>query len=137
MSADEQSIKHLWEIDHPYYGPDGYPNPVDSFAELRELVEASDDHMNHLYRWDWVDYSQPYADDLFLNGEERAKQEFRVYLVMPRKEAFWSVTCPITHEQEPEVLEWLRSDRVLGSLRKLWEPILDAPSAVTSTGEDA
>jgi hypothetical protein len=118
-------MTHLWEIDHPYYGPEGYANETDSFAELRADVDASDDHMNHVYRWDWIDYTQPYADTLFLDGEDRSEQKFVVYLVMPRKSAFWSISCPVTHEQEPEILEWLRGPRVLGALRTLWQPLLD------------
>lgn len=116
---------HLWEIDHPYYGADGYLNEVESFAELRESVDAADADMNHVYRWDWTDYTQPQHDDLFVDGEDRTRQTFTVFLLMPRKSGFWSVSCPIAHDQEAEVLEWLRGPRVLGALRTLWEPLLD------------
>lgn len=119
--------KHLWEIDHPYYGPDGSGGAVEfeSFAELREAVDQLDEDMNHVYRWDWKDYSQPIHDDLFLDGEDRGRQEFHVVLVLPRKSMFLEWRCPITHDQETEVLAWLRSGRVLGALRRLWEPVLD------------
>lgn len=117
--------KHLWEIDHPYYGAEGYASVADTFAELRANVDATDEDMNHVYRWDWMDYSQPHHDDLFITGEDRSGQKFTVYLLMPRKQGFWSISCPITYEQEPEVLEWLRGPRVFGALRKLWEPLLD------------
>lgn len=117
--------KHLWKIDHPYYGADGYPNNCDSFAELKHQIDAIDEDMNHVYRWDWLDYNQPHHDTLFLEGEFRDKQRFKVYLVMPRKSAFLQFECPITHDQEAEVLAWLRSDRVLGAMRRMWEPIFD------------
>lgn len=122
-------MPHLWETDHPYYGADGYVNEFDSFAELRAAVDDSAADMNHVYRWDWDDYSQPHHDDLFLPGEDRSGQVLKVFMVMPRKSAFWSATCPVTHDQEPEVLEWLRGPRVLGALRTLWAPLLDESEA--------
>jgi hypothetical protein len=126
-------MKRLWEIDHPYYGADGYSTKFDSFAELRAAADAMDEDMNHIYRWDWVDYSQPHHDNLMLNDAERAKQEFRIFAVMPRKSAFLEWSCPITHDQEIEVLEWLRGPRVLGALRTLWEPLLaQDPEEVTN-----
>lgn len=118
-------MTHLWEIDHPYYGAEGYTDNFESFAELREAIDATDEEMNHVYRFDWLDYSQPHHDSLFLDGEDRSGQQLRLFMVMPRKGAFWSATCPITHDQEAEVLEWLRGPRVLGALRKLWAPLLD------------
>jgi hypothetical protein len=98
--------RHLWEYDRPYYGADGDTVECASFAELREDVDTSDEDMNRIYRWDWVDHAQPYADDLFLD------------------ERCISWTCPISHGQEPEVLAWLRGPRVLGALRTLWASLL-------------
>lgn len=122
-------MKHLWEIDHPYYGADGDEEEADSFAELKATVDGSDEDMNVMYRWDWKDYSQPHFDDLFLDDEDRSEEEFTVYLLLPRKSRFWSVTCPITKDREPEVLEWLKGDRCAGYLRTLWEPVFDAEEA--------
>ncbi len=28
-------MKHLWEVDHPFFGPDDNANSCESFAELR------------------------------------------------------------------------------------------------------
>lgn len=120
-------MSHLWEIDHPYYGCSYRSEGFDSFADLREAVDGSDEDMNFVYRWDWKDYSQPRHDDLFLPGEDRSEQKFCMTIVMPRKDLLVEWCCPITHEQEPEVLEFLRSPRVLGHLRKWWEPLLDEP----------
>lgn len=121
-------MKHLWEIDHPYYAADGYSNELDSFAELRETLDQVDEDMNHVYRWDWIDWADPQHDDLFLDAEDRREQVLRIHALLPRKSMFTSWECPVTHEQEAEVLEWLRGPRILGALRKLWEPILDQPS---------
>jgi hypothetical protein len=120
-------MAHLWEINHPFFGADGHENPCNSFDELSKSIDALNDHMNFVYRWDWQDWSQSHYDDLYLSDEERSKQNFVAYLVMPRKEILISFTCPITYDQEPDVLAWLRSDRVLGNLRRWWEPLLDLP----------
>lgn len=117
--------RHLWEIEHPYYGCSYNHFDFENFAELRGHINGLDEDMNFVYRWDWEDYSQPHHDDLFLPGEDRSKQELAVYVVMPRKDVLARWSCPITHEQEAEVLEWLHSPRVLGHLRKWWEPLLD------------
>jgi hypothetical protein len=84
---------------------------VDVFAQLGE---------RGAFGWDWVDHTQPYADDLYLDDEDRSRQTFTVFAVMPRKERCISWTCPISHDQEAEVRAWLRGPRVLGVLRTLW-----------------
>jgi hypothetical protein len=130
-------VKHLWEIKHPYYGCDGHESNVESFTELREAVDNSDEDMNVVYRWDWKDWSQPHYDGLFLDPHEREVEEFCVYMLLPRKSGFWSVTCPITKDQEPEVLEWLKSDRCAGYLCTLWEPVFTPAEeeAVSTDGQ--
>lgn len=122
--------RRLWEIDHPYYGADGGGTEEwGSFADLREHVDGLDEDMNHIYRWDWHDYAQPQHDDLFLDGEDRSRQVLRLFVILPRKSKCVEWCCPVTHEQEAEVQEWLSGPRVLGSLRALWAPLLDAPTA--------
>jgi hypothetical protein len=121
--------KHLWEIDHPYYAPDGNMNDEPSFAALKAVVDRSDEDMNVVYRWDWFDASQPIHDELFIEGDDRSEEKLTVHLMMPRKSGFWAVRCPVQKHQEFEVLEWLRGPRCLGYLQKLWEPVLDAISS--------
>jgi len=118
-------MTHLWEIDHPYYAADGFENECESFEHLRHDVDQCDEDMNHIYRWDWIDWQQPFHDDLFVPGEYRSKkQTLRIHMVQPRKSRFISFSCPVTHDDEAAVLEWLRGPRVLGALAKLWEPIV-------------
>jgi len=123
-------MAHLWEINHPFFGAEDHVNQCASFTELKASIDALDDGMNFVYRWDWRDWSQPHYDELYLPGEVWGEPDFAVYLVMPRKSALTSFTCPIAHEQEPDVLAWLRSDRVLGNLRRWWEPLLGLPDPV-------
>jgi hypothetical protein len=128
----ETPRKHLWENDHPYYGPDDNTNECESFASLRAQVDGLDEGMNHIYRWDWRDWSQPQYASTVMGGEEPEPADFVVYLVLPRKSLLINFTCPISHDQEPEVLEWLASDRVSGAMRRLWEPV-----TFTEDGPDA
>lgn len=119
-------MAHLWEVNHPHYGCSYNRSDFKSFPELRDHVNNLDEDMNFVYRWDWKDYSQSHHDELFIEGEDRSKQEFLVYVLMPRKDLLAEWVCPITHEQEAEVLEWLKGPRILGHLKKWWEPMLDA-----------
>lgn len=129
----EIESKRLWEIDHPYYGAEAggnYALHFDTFAELKANVDGCDEDMNFVYRWDWFDPNASHNDDLYLEGEARGKQRLSVFVVLQRKSAFLNWTCDVTHADEPAVLEWLHSDRILGSLRRTWEPVLDlAPDA--------
>ena len=70
-NSTTQTRSHLWEYYHPCYGADGYTIECASFTELREYIDSSDEDLNRIYRWDWVDHTQPYADDLFRDGEDR------------------------------------------------------------------
>lgn len=120
---------HLWEVDHPFYGTDDNTNQCDTFADLRETVDNLHEGMNHIYRWDWTDYSHTQHDDLFTDGEDRTEQHLTVFLICPRKSMLINFQCSISHDDEAEVLEWLRGPRVLGALRALWQPLLDEQEA--------
>ncbi|HEY6020985.1 MAG TPA: hypothetical protein VIY48_14105 [Candidatus Paceibacterota bacterium] len=117
-------MKRLWEIDHPYYGADGvWTEDFESFAEMRESVDASDEDYEHVYRWDWIDYT---SNNYVLSYDgEGPEQVLRLFVVCPRKSQFGVFECPVTHGDEPEILEWRRGPRIFGSLKKMWEPILD------------
>ena len=128
-NSTAQARSHLWEYDHPSYGADGYTVECASFAELREHVDASDKDLNRIYRRDWFDHTQPYADDLHLDGEDRSTQTFIVYAVMPRTERYVSWSCPISHDQEAEVLAWLRRPAGARRAPTLWAPLLDGTEA--------
>ena len=120
-------MTHLWEVRHPYYGCSYNRETFGGLAELREHVDGSDPDMNFIYRWDWADYSQPHYDDLFLDdGEDRSEQWLSVFVLMPRKDIVAEWRCPISHREEPAVLEWLSGPRVLGHLRAWWAPLLDS-----------
>jgi len=123
----------LWEIDHPYYAAEGsYSEAFDSFEELRANLDAQDEDMNFIYRWDWFDAAAEHNADLYMDDEPRTKQTLTITTILQRKSRFSTWSCPIRHDQEADVLAWLHSDRVAGHLRKTWAPILD-----TVTGSSA
>ena len=119
--------RHLWEIEHPYYGADGGGTvEFENFADLRTHVDGLDPDLNHVYRWDWLDWpNTELADD-------DSQEQLALYVVMPRKSRCVEWVCPISKDQEAEVLAWLRGPRILGALQKLWEPLLD--EVPSSTG---
>lgn len=120
-------MSHLWEIRHPFTGAKEVGVvKFSSFADLAVWVNDSDADLNLIYRWDWLDYSQPHFDGDGLSEEERSEEKFVVWIVLPRKYGFASLECPITKAQERDVLDWLRGPRVMGHLATLWAPLLDA-----------
>lgn len=116
-------MAHLWETEHPYYGSSYINDRYASFEELREFVELLDDDLNVVYRWDWYVYDTD-SDEQTAEGGHN-EQTFKVHIIMPRVDKIFSLSCPITKEQENEVRQWLQGPRVLGYLRRIWAPILD------------
>ena len=66
-SRTTHARNRLWEY-HPCYSASGYTIECASFAELREYVDASDEDMNRIYRWD-------------RDGDDRSTQTFSGYAV--------------------------------------------------------
>jgi hypothetical protein len=117
-------LTHLWEYDHPFYGDDTDATHVDSLAEAKEMLAGhSHDGSTVIYRWDWLG---PHSGD----ADPDQREELVVYGLYPRIGHTWSLSCPISKDQEDEVRAWLRGPNVLGQLAPVWAPVLDevAPS---------
>ena len=131
MDTGHVTSRRLWDIEHPYYGAEaqGSRGDVDhfgTFAELRDAVDNCDEDMNFVYRWDWYDPKAAHNDDNYSAGDSReGKQKLTTFIILQRKSRFLNWSCDVTHTDEAAVLEWLHSDRVLGSLRRTWAPVLD------------
>lgn len=111
-------MPHLWEFDHPFYGDESDDEALSSFAELREcLAGHPHDGSTVIYRWDW------YVPDEDSFTEDR--EELIIFGLFPRVPKTWSLSCPISKNQEDEVREWLRGPDVLGQLALVWAPVLD------------
>lgn len=128
MSAD----KHLWEFDHPYYGPEScyYATGIQSreanseFESWQAFVDDggyfdADLDMNFLYRWDWLrdtgEFSEP---------DDDPEPDRLLLFYMGQRKGFMSHhSIVVTEADEPAVREWLtvRAEH----MRKVWEPLLD------------
>lgn len=138
---------HLWEIKHPYHGPDSnyfansyqdeqYHSAFESWAEFVEdggWADADLDY-NHLYRWDWLRAQR--GDYVFASstperqkaGEEEFQEELaegdilHLYWVLQRKGALGFSQIRVHEADEQVVRDWL-SIRAT-ALREMWEPFL-------------
>lgn len=131
---------HLWEVDHPFYGADGTrgdETEFGTFDQLRQCLNChSDGGSTVIYRWDWIDSRSHLLDGP--DAEQVGLDEFVVYGLLPRKAHLFVLRCPISKDQEPDVLRWLRGPRMLGALRNLWSPLLDTvPAAPRRPGDQS
>lgn len=114
---------HLWEHDHPFYGDGGQSEEIGSFAELQQaLAGHPHDGSTVIYRWDWLG---PHSR----HGDADSPEELVIFGLFPRKGMTWSLSCPISKDQEAEVAAWLAGPDVLGQLAPAWAPILDHAAA--------
>ncbi len=143
--STETIKKHLWEIDHPYYGPDHcyYANgfqarddasEFESWAEFAQpsslsgfegnLLYDFDDDLNFLYRWDWQradpeDYEWEREEN---PGFEMPSDKLRLFYMCPRKGRMVYAEVSVTEADEEAVLAWLRLKAEY--MVKMWEPLL-------------
>jgi hypothetical protein len=138
VSAVEPALRdlparHLWESDHPFYGAGAYgevedDTEFDTFDQLRQCLNRhSDGGSTVIYRWDWTDSTSHLLDGP--DAENPGPDEFVVYGLLPRKAHLFVLRCPISKDQERDVVQWLRGPRMLGALRDLWSPLLDTVPA--------
>jgi len=141
--------KHLWEVEHDYYGPDGsyYANSYQNAEWNREYNSWSEfadpdgdslhgigtDHgysmgMNFLYRWDWLrpdpkDYKWELEDN---PAFEIPGDTLELFWMFPRKGAMAHTSIKVTEADEPAVIEWLQ--RFADYMRDMWAPFdMSAP----------
>lgn len=126
-------MKHLWEINHPYYCSEsnyfatGLQNRelmihYKSFAEFLADWKDSDLDLNLMFRFDWSEVSEDgepsyKGDDNYRNGT------LHVFWMLQRKGIFQTSTIEVCRNDEPLVIEFLRPrwSRML----RLWEGISD------------
>jgi hypothetical protein len=129
--------QHLWEVDHPYYGPEGsfwanwsQQGPyIQKYESWQEFVDEggmadADLDMNWCYRWDWKKWpTEDYEEDV----NEAEKEQLLLFWMMPRKGIMATSTINVTEADEPAVREWLqvRADY----MRSMWEPFDLSPKA--------
>jgi hypothetical protein len=115
-------IKHLWEIDHPYYCNEGnyyahesVEGQYDSWANFLEEEGDSDMDYNLLFRWDWWK-----ADP---NDENHCNKTdvLMLFWMGQRKGLYRYTTVHVTDADETEVKEWLA--KRWAYLVLLWEGV--------------
>lgn len=141
-------MAHLWEIGHPYYGPDhcyyatGPQAQGDScefetwtdfaqpsagknmFTDEWNLLYDFDDDLNYLYRWDW---DRPDPTDYEYEREEDPEFEMpgdtlKLFYMLPRKGRMVYAEVKVTEADEPAVLAWLRTKAEY--MQTMWAPLL-------------
>ena len=125
-------IRHLWEVDHPYYCQEGNyfkTGQHTTFASWAHFVEdtvfvTADRDQNFLIRWDWHTDRTP-GEPLVrgIDGDDR----LLLFFVLQRKAWLCSVEITVTEADEPAVRKFLAE--CAETMRATWEPLLDLPAA--------
>lgn len=112
-------MRHLWEIDHPYYMSDGMWNAGDCHFEwdswadfIAEYGDADIDY-NRVHRWDWR-----HGDGWEL--PEGVTDVLCVYIIHQRKAMLVSHEIIVTRDQEPQIIAYLEPH--WEQEREIWEP---------------
>lgn len=114
-------MRHLWEVDHPYYCAEAnwYSNEAylryDSWAYFIEDWGDLDLDLNHVFRWDW---HEP--------DEDNTHGRLQIFVMLQRKGLFKPIDVfGVTPEDEPSVRAWL--ERHWDKIGEMWAPIADLP----------
>lgn len=142
-------VKHLREVDHPYYCATGNFYSIECHANFESWEEFAtptgtdktgfignvlfdwDDDLNFLFRWDW---NKADADNYFLSPgdpddetaafEEASKTDtLNLFFMAQRKGRNMSASVTVTEADEPAVREWLTKKAEY--MRTIWAPLLD------------
>lgn len=108
---------HLWEPDHPYYGPETGLQTHKSWADFAATYADADVDMNLVWRWDWCT-----ADD---EGQPKAEPyTLRIYMAHQRKARFATHEVTVMRSDEPAVYAFLEKHRQ--TIQALWAPFTAA-----------
>ena len=137
-------MKHLWEINHPYYctesnffanaftNRDRCQHQYESFEDFLAEWENADNDYNLLFRWDWQEISQSHYEDYiedsgscdrvpYTGNDNEVTGELLIYFMLQRKGYFVYTRTLIRRSDEQRVLEYLKPK--WEHMKKLWEPI--------------
>lgn len=118
-------VKHLWEIDHPYYCQEQCyftSKRVNAeYASWPEFLAAEGDNdpdMNLVFRWDWniwEDHGLPIHADPYYRGGK-----LLVFSMLQRKGYHRVAEIKVCKADEDSVRTWLKTRWEY--LKKVWEP---------------
>lgn len=114
-------VRHLWEVDHPYY----FNRPVDdapafeSWAEFMAEFGDSEMDYNLVFRWDWREGAVWDLGDY--NGDDYYRHaRLIVGIIAQRKGHCYSHTIKVCRADEPAIRAWLEPR--FRYLLTMWEP---------------
>lgn len=126
-------MKHLWEINHPYYcakrnyfAP-GKEQPVQQFSCLSDFLSAEgemDPDLNLVFRFDWEEGTTDGENDGVspYNGDDRYRNgKLFVFIMGQRKGVYRWVEVSVCRADEPAVIEYLKPRWEM--MQALWEPL--------------
>jgi hypothetical protein len=113
-------MKHLWEVEHPYYAASDYENYYDSWEEfIEEWGDCSFDY-NLVYRVDWLEGKDNELPEYNGNPFEKYA-EVKVGILMQRKGIMTVQTVKVSRSDEPDIIEFMKER--FDYLKEMWEPI--------------
>lgn len=131
-------MKHLWEVNHPYYCNEGnyFSNDCgDEFKSWDEFLSEykdADFDMNLVFRWDWREGSDWGAGD-FTGDVNYRNGHLLIFWIGQRKGLYRYSKVEVCRNDEPAIIEFLRPR--LAHLLKLWEPLTPSEPQTGSANE--
>lgn len=131
-------VKHLWEVEHPYYCSEGNYFANECHTEYKtfgayvaEFGDADLDY-NLVFRWDWREGDDWGAEDF--NGDNYYRNgRLTIYMMHQRKARNVSHEIQVCRADEPAVIEFLKPR--LAKMMELWAPLSPTPSSDAGGGE--
>ncbi len=123
-------MKHLWEVEHPYYCNEGnyFKNGTgdryNSFSDFLGEYHDADFDMNLIFRFDW-DETNYGTEESTYNGDDNYRNGIlKIFWMGQRKGLYRHTLVEVCRADEPEVLKFLqpRWEHIVS----LWEPISKA-----------
>ena len=119
----QEEIKHLWEVDHPYYCNEGNyyarESVCDEFKRFSDFLveyESADFDLNLVFRFDWEEEENSYnGDDNYRNGR------LKIFWMGQRKGLYRYSIIEVCRADENSVIKFLTPR--WSHIRLLWEPI--------------
>lgn len=125
--TNSPSSKHLWETNHPFYGPDGSEvNHYKSWADFMEALGDEDDDMNVLFRWDWPGEDLAYCPPrpIIIPDDYYRGYTLRLFYLLPRWSRIVENVVDVCRADEPAVRAFLK--RKFAYIGRLWDGITEA-----------
>lgn len=118
-------MKHLWDVEHPYYMTEGnyFSNDChsrfDAWAGFMSQFGDCDMDYNYVVRWDWREGDGWGLGDY--NGDDYYRHaRLFVQFVGQRKATLWSAEIHVCRADEPAIIEWLMPR--FEYARTMWAP---------------